>query len=333
MKSKLFCLTLVATLLFSNISFAKIRRVGYSGTPVVGTDYTDLQSAHDSASVRDTIMLYTGSWSCNVSKKLIFIGPGYYVTGAGANAGLQNITGAVSGSFVLYAGSDSSVYEGIDGLSLYPYYDETVNNVIIRRCHGNFYQNNKTLNNWQITQSYIYISPNWSGGKLTNFTVSNCYFAYIFLETNTSQSGQFNNNIIEQCNFGNGGFLLKNNIFISSHSNDVNCVFQNCIGQEQYPLVTGNNNKTIPYANMLDSVFVGYGTQGAFSNDGRYALKSTSPAKGAGVGGTDCGIFGGTNPYKLSGIPKIPAFYKLTAPSNTTSTNPFTITFSVRSNN
>ena len=84
---------------------------------------------------------------------------------------------------------------------------------------------------------------------------------------------------------------------------------------------------------MVDSVFVGYAIQGAYSNDGIYVLKTTSPAKGAGVGGTDMGMFGGTNPYKLSGIPKIPAFYKLTAPSNTTSTNPYTVTFSVRSNN
>ena len=84
---------------------------------------------------------------------------------------------------------------------------------------------------------------------------------------------------------------------------------------------------------MSTAVFVGYSTQGSFSNDGLWVLKAGSVAIGAGVGGTDCGIFGGAKPYKLSGIPEIPAFYKLTAPSNTTSGNPYTITFSVRSNN
>jgi hypothetical protein len=32
----------------------------------------------------------------------------------------------------------------------------------------------------------------------------------------------------------------------------------------------------------------------------------TSPGLGAGFGGTDCGIFGGAEPYVLSGIPPIP---------------------------
>ena len=33
---------------------------------------------------------------------------------------------------------------------------------------------------------------------------------------------------------------------------------------------------------------------------------------GAGVSGTDCGIFGGTIPYVLSGLPDIPAIYYFT---------------------
>ena len=61
------------------------------------------------------------------------------------------------------------------------------------------------------------------------------------------------------------------------------------------------------------------------------ALKPNSPAKGAGSGGTDIGMFGGVNPYVLSGIPSVPTFYQLTAPSNTATTNPYVITFSVKS--
>ena len=95
----------------------------------------------------------------------------------------------------------------------------------------------------------------------------------------------------------------------------------------------GTGNIGVSGGSMGSTVFVGYYAQGTYSNDGRYALKPGSPAIGAGAGGIDCGMFGGTNPYKLSGMPRIPAFYKLTAPSNITSTNPYTITFSVRSNN
>jgi hypothetical protein len=50
------------------------------------------------------------------------------------------------------------------------------------------------------------------------------------------------------------------------------------------------------------------------STDGRWQLKPDSPAKGAGFGSTsekpvDCGAFGGTYPYVLSGLPPIPSIY------------------------
>ena len=75
-----------------------------------------------------------------------------------------------------------------------------------------------------------------------------------------------------------------------------------------------------------------------YSSDARWQLATNSVAKNAGVipgtsTATDCGMYGGTNPYKASGIPAVPAFYKLNAPSSTATTSPYTITFSARSNN
>jgi len=134
--------------------------------------------------------------------------------------------------------------------------------------------------------------------------------------------------------FGNGSFVVKNCIFTMYHSNDVNCVYQNNIFNSDYGVGPSNNgNKNIDNATMSSAVFVGFSDQSTFSNDGRWALKAGSPAKGAGTNGTDCGVFGGVKPYKLSGVPEIPAFYKLTSPSNIASKNPYTITFSIRSNN
>ena len=57
---------------------AKIRRVGYWGTPVNNTDYADLQSAHDAAAANDTILVFPGSWSATYSKKLVTLGYGYF---------------------------------------------------------------------------------------------------------------------------------------------------------------------------------------------------------------------------------------------------------------
>ena len=68
-------------------------------------------------------------------------------------------------------------------------------------------------------------------------------------------------------------------------------------------------------------------------------LKSGSLAIGGGTdlsgNPTDAGIYGGEAAfrYKLSGVPAVPAIYKLTAPSNSATSNPYNITISVRSNN
>jgi hypothetical protein len=50
------------------------------------------------------------------------------------------------------------------------------------------------------------------------------------------------------------------------------------------------------------------------STDGQWQLKANSPALGAGENGVDCGMFGGSTPYILSGMPNIPAIYYLNTP-------------------
>jgi hypothetical protein len=80
------------------------------------------------------------------------------------------------------------------------------------------------------------------------------------------------------------------------------------------------------------------GSTTLYSPDAAFQLSPTSPAKNAGIipgtaTPTDCGIFGGTNPYKSSGIPAVPSFYKLSAPSSTATASPYVMTFSTKSNN
>jgi hypothetical protein len=75
------------------------------------------------------------------------------------------------------------------------------------------------------------------------------------------------------------------------------------------------------------------------SQDSRTVLKPGSPAIGAGltvgaVVSPDCGAFGATDPYKLSGIPNTPTIYTLSVPvsipSGSASMN---ISFSTKNNN
>ena len=58
-------------LLAFNNANAKIRRVGFPGTPVSGTDYPNFQSANDACSNGDSIYIFPGSWGGNVNKKIV----------------------------------------------------------------------------------------------------------------------------------------------------------------------------------------------------------------------------------------------------------------------
>jgi hypothetical protein len=92
-------------------------------------------------------------------------------------------------------------------------------------------------------------------------------------------------------------------------------------------LPAGNNNQL--NVSMSD-VFVCWSSCTGYSSDGRYQLKAGSPAIGAGSNGEDCGMFGGNDPYVLSGLPAIPAIYYFQYFNNNSTIN---VTMSVKSHN
>ncbi|MFT3747317.1 MAG: hypothetical protein QM768_03335 [Agriterribacter sp.] len=340
MNYKLYTLLSICFLCLSSVTYAKILRVGYTGPQVTGTDYADFQTAHDAAATGDTLLFYPGTnYTGNASKRLIYMGYGYFLSGSDANTGLQLITGTLQLNISLNSGSSGSHFEGLgEGGQFFLNVSEEVNDVVVRRCY-NLYLYSTTssdCSNWQIIQSYsaqVYPAANGGTGRFLNLRVENCHISYFILQNLTPGSnGQvsncvivggvdltgasiyFKNNICQGTSFtGAAGTLFENNLF------DFNEGSHNITGG------TGNQ-----FSVDMSNVFVG---STGNSTDGQWQLKAGSPAIGAGSGGTDCGMFGGTNPYRLSGIPSIPVFYKLTAPSRTATTNPYTITFSVKSNN
>jgi len=70
---------------------------------------------------------------------------------------------------------------------------------------------------------------------------------------------------------------------------------------------------------------------GTGSTDGKWQLKAGSPAIGAGVGGIDCGAFGGLGPYILSGLPTGPVIYQLNVSSHSVTGNKLPVTIKVKS--
>src|SRR5437773_1381903 len=124
---KILSFAIIATLLLSvDNANAKIRRVGYFGAPITNTDYSTLQLANDAAASGDSIFLFPGSWTGTITRKLIFLGYGYFVTGTASNANLQNITAALSLNVTLGGKASGSTFEGIDGLTIVPHNDSVV---------------------------------------------------------------------------------------------------------------------------------------------------------------------------------------------------------------
>jgi hypothetical protein len=69
------------------------------------------------------------------------------------------------------------------------------------------------------------------------------------------------------------------------------------------------------------------------SQDGIWQLKPGSVAIGYGAGGIDCGAYGGSKPYVLSGIPAIPNFYFADPQQAATGNGGLNIHFKIKANN
>ena len=345
----------IAALLICNFSFAKIFRVGYSGPQVAGVDFADVTSAVSAASANDTIQIYPSAFSPSIgglTKKLVFIGMGYFLD---KNSNLQVATTSASLSMQnpLPAAS-GSVFEGLE-------INQTINatsgllaNILFSRC--------------KITNSQIQIST--SGDSIKNMTFSQCYFTgsapFFYSGVNTKITGiNFQNCIFSFENywgaFGRDFGIITNVNYENCSGNGypatittgvVSIYYRNCIlktesnvaNTDLYDYCSFQTNNVTHFvagtANQFGkdftTVFSGDVTAGV-GGDAEWALKAGSPAIGYGRDNSnnpvDAGAYGNVNPYKLSGIPPVPAFYKLTASSSSASANPYTITFSVRANN
>ena len=342
---KQFLLLSLAVICICSTSFAKIWRVNNNSG--VTADFTTLQAAHDGASSGDTIYLESSPnayGGLNCSKKLAIIGTGYFLD---QNTDLQAFALSAKISGINFnAGSEGSSVEGVDfnGSSMSIY----VNDIVVRRnrfsqdanpSSQNIYTGTVNINsgasNILITQNFgIWITSN---GSSTGILISNNYIIYSLNYGGTVASVNLNANtvaIIKNNIFGRGVVTafnsnISNNIMIDGSLSGSGNLISNNIGNSTQFGNTNGNQQNI----TMTTVFEGTG-----SNDGVFKLKSGSPAIGAGYGSTsanpvDCGIFGGTTPYKLSGLPAIPSIYFYTNQPVGSNSDPIDVQVKVRSNN
>lgn len=354
------CTLLVAAILLSSISFAKIFRVGYNGLALTGVDYDDLQQAHNAAAAGDTIQIYTSSATSGIiNKKLVIIGYGYNFD---VNTNLQAIgTDAPSRANITFAaGSDGSIVSGVSGTFAVGQVGTTpISNISFQRCNGVFnflnYINYGAISNIKITSCVVhgvqFYSSAPSSNPVTNLQIYNCIIGGIISLQDPGTTA-----IIENCVSASGasvlylsdaGVVVKNCILGSAQTTtNINTIFESNFFGEAQPatLPAGSNNRWSQdwgvLFNRLGGTDNAPGNPGTVAfNENYYILKSGSPAINGGFDAannpTNCGIYGGEAAYiyKLSGVPAVPAIYKLTAPGTAASSNPYNVTISVRSNN
>jgi hypothetical protein len=318
-------------LAMAQTAHAKIWRI--NNITGVNADFNSFSAAVTSASVVNGDTLYVeasanGYGGENVAKKLTIIGAGYFLSETSPLVANPKTQANINNSYLNYVtftgGSKGSKIVGI--VCPYMYIDDSLitieRNYIINTINVNV--NNNTYAD-TIRQNFI--------GGISSYN-NNTVKAENLLIYNNIFTGFYSMNFYSTAINYNSGYFLNNTCIYYSYNRCINFVFQNDILRNPNfdVYLTSNvffncidNGTTLPNTNgnklsvdIDNTVFQGYSDGTGFSSDGRYQLKSGSPALAAGSqnGNTvDCGAFGGVAPYVLSGMPNIPSIYTLTVPT------------------
>jgi hypothetical protein len=274
-----------------------------NNTPAANAPYTSLAAAITAAGVNDIILLEGSPTSYSnqfITKKVTIIGPGYFLN---ENTGLQaNINPAIVGSIQLSSGSSGSTIKGLlftGNLTIGNASNiNFINNALTDSNSGNVTLLGPSSNN-DIQGNYFHKIEGTTSNIITNTIVRNnliissvAYNATIsltlvnntFLITNNTTHSMRNSVIQNNIFMGTGSFSASgssifNNVFVSSSQ----------LGADGTNIFNVNSS----------TLFVG---PAGNTSDSQWRLQAGSPAIGAGLGGTDCGMYGGSSPYRLSGI-------------------------------
>lgn len=337
MSSKTMSILFCVFFLFSATGDASVWRVD-NNPGNTNADFVTLQAAHDGVASNDTLYVIGSGLnygSLTMTKPLTIIGPGFFLA---ENPQTQaNPASAKVGAVIVDPGAAGTFISGMEFTGLN---NVNTNNVTLKR---NLFRRNDA-NDYLIT----------TGGNVTNFTLTQCYVLNKAAAGHAVQIGGTNSNILITNNMleSNAGsdFALNcnasstvevvNNIFLGKVTLDESILDNNVtrggtvtatqstprnnIGTStQFPAGNGNQQNV-----LLTDIFLLTG-----STDGQWILKPGSPAIGNGVNGEDIGMYGGSDPYVLSGVPAIPAIYFFSAPTSGSSGAGLPVHIKVKSNN
>lgn len=318
--------TIITILLVFTTSgvFAKIWRVNNNSIYTSGcvNCFSSLQDANNSTNVvpGDTIHLEASGTAYNtatINKKLVIIGPGYFLNENGALQ--QNTQSAIIGVIRVEVGGESTTLLGLDiGANSNTNLFINASDIKILNCKvsGTIYLNESstnTINNVTISQCFVgYVwQSSFNSASINNLLVTNCYIENSFRLSNSTNNynGVFSHNVVRYTSSGSNGIDYFNNIFIDGLNQDKNSsvnVYNNIFISGVPSWLSSSSNISIAKA----TVFVANG-----STDGIQQVNPPTICPQCYTGYPNnteqIGIFGGTTPYVLSGIASIPTIYEL----------------------
>lgn len=262
----------------------------------------------------DTLMIEASTTvyaNVDITKPLTLIGPGYFLS---QNAQTQaNVTQAVVSQIDVKPTAAGTVLLGLtfasNSTASAPFIEAS--NIMVKRCYLPY--DIRLVG----TISNVFILQNFFASSSVSYTSTAASFSNVVLRNNViGGSTSIPNDIVNQRTFSS----VENNIFLNNVTLTAGSFRSNIISGSSVNVssaniennlvsgnqLTGNDNQTYNAANL----FVG---PTGNSTDGQYKLKPSSPYLTAGYNNTEPGIYGGTQPYVLSGLPPIPSIYSFTA--------------------
>jgi hypothetical protein len=338
--------TLICLLAFSFSTFAQtIRRVSDSPNVIGVNVYSTLQAAHDAAVNDDIIYVepsnvsYSGLTSV---KRLTIIGNGW--ADSYGNITPNPPTNSLNSSIYNVIVNDGGQGSKFIGLTFQYTSFVKAPNISFDRCrflYGSwaveFGSSNAVFGNNVIftrcRMGYGLYVPNATNplGPGIGCIIRNCISNAPF--SSNLRTAVFTNNICYA--IGNSiNSSIVNNIFTISSGQAVvdptnsNSISNNLsISSSGLPVGNGNVNGA-----TLSSIFLAASLD--FNGpDNNFQLAVGSPAIGIGVGGINAGVFAGTSPYIISGLPPYPITTNFTTSGVGNSTTPLQVSVSVRGNN
>ena len=330
---------ILAFMLFATL-YTKATVLTVSNDANQPAQYSNLQTACDSASVRDTIYVQGTSiiyGDIHINKQLHIIGAGIKPAG-NYLYGYPSIIRYIYIDTINYiSGASGTVIEGMSIGSITHF--TGAKNIIYKR---NRFYNYSTLN----------------FNNITNLLLYNNIFELYYSITNSTNVIIMNNIHLSTITGGSNTTIISNNIFLNNVAFTVcqsttisnNIFYYGSIGSTDY--CSFSNNITFAISDVIGSgtntaanniaadpkfTYIYSTTNHSYNDQNKYSTQSSSPAINAGTDATDIGIYGGQYPWPISVLtdyihcipPTIPQVQELIIQNSSVPANG-TLNFSVK---